>query len=529
MMKKRWLLVLSLMICAVLLLSACSVFNKAEMKKSQTNDSVEVTKLAALDGYTYDNESNGILAMFSKQDGETTVKKVIRFDTGAEVYSWTEKENEDLQLSNEMLILSKADEANDTVRYTVIDRTGTALCTDVKNYRFINDCLVYDYINVIRLDKKTGEVKERYTRSEFDGKIPSCDEWTEKYYYAISGRTVNFYDKHYVHLATYTMPGYVESIVDTDRVTYYVAADGAVIAQGKVKVDDQSEKYDYLQNGVKYNLFTVRVNPKNGKAQDLNVDVVLVMLINPKTMNDMRVFGAENVWKDSGKNLAAAYKIENQRLNQTEEAMVLMSVDSHLKGKELFMMNGETVMPEVVGNGYLLGEGSVTESTYLLSANGKILANLDAAVQHTEKYILTERAIYNYELKQLEDLSGKDYEFVGIVGNALIFKEAVTTPATGETPASTVTTYYLYDGTFKKIADDKSWGSNTSYYYTLKTVNEPAEGELFPTTDYAYYDATGKLLFTSIGGAAGMLASDEDNVLVQVKTADGYAFYRVQK
>lgn len=66
MMKKRWLLVLSLMICAVLLLSACSVFNKAEMKKSQTNDSVEVTKLAALDGYTYDNESNGILAMFSK-------------------------------------------------------------------------------------------------------------------------------------------------------------------------------------------------------------------------------------------------------------------------------------------------------------------------------------------------------------------------------------------------------------------------------------------------------------------------------
>lgn len=209
--------------------------------------------------------------------------------------------------------------------------------------------------------------------------------------------------------------------------------------------------------------------------------------------------------------------------------MVLMSVDSHLKGKELFMMNGETVMPEVVGNGYLLGEGSVIESTYLLSANGKILANLDAAVQHTEKYILTERAIYNYELKQLEDLSGKDYEFVGTVGNALIFKEAVTTPATGETPASTVTTYYLYDGTFKKIADDESWGSNTSYYYTLKTVNEPAEGELFPTTDYAYYDATGKLLFTSIGGAAGMLASDEDNVLVQVKTADGYAFYRVQK
>ena len=52
---------------------------------------------------------------------------------------------------------------------------------------------------------------------------------------------------------------------------------------------------------------------------------------------------------------------------------------------------------------------------------------------------------------------------------------------------------------------------------------------MFPTTDYAYYDATGKLLFTSIGGAAGMLASDEDNVLVQVKTADGYAFYRVQK
>lgn len=527
-MKKRWLLVLSLLVCTVLLLSACSALDKKAIEASRRSDSVEATQLTALDGYTY-SESNGILAAFTKQDGETTITKVIRYDTGAEVYSWTEKENEDLQLSNEMVILRKFDETNDSIRYTVIDRTGKALCTDVKDYKFINDCLVYDVINVVRLDEKTGEVKETYTRSEFDGEIPTCDEWTDTYYYSLDGKTIHFYDKHYVQLAAYTMPSYVNGISGIDNAQYFVTADGAAIAQGTVEVDAQSDKYDFLQDGKKYDLFTVRINPKNGKAQELNVDFVISILLNPKNIDEMHVFGAEGVWKDSGKNLVIAVKIENQRLNQSEEALMLMSVDSHLRGKELFSVNGETVMPEVIGNGYLMGDGNVTGSTYLLSANGKILANLDAVVQHTEKYILTERAIYDYDLKQLEDLSGKNYEFFGIVGNALIFKEAVTTPATEETSASTVTTYYLYDGTFKKIADDETWYDDSTLYYVLENTPEATEEEPSPKTEFAYYDASGKLLFTSVGGPARQITSNDDYVLMQVGTADGYTFYRLRK
>ena len=527
-MKKRWLPVLSLLICTVLLLSACSVLDKKAIKTSRTSDTVEVAELKGLDGYTY-RESSGILATFSKQDGDTTITKVIRFDTGAEVYSWTEKENENLQLSHEMVILVKFDETNDSVRYTVMDRTGKALCTDVKNYRFINDCLVYDDINVIRLDEKTGEVKETYTRSEFDGEIPSCDDWTDTYYYSIDGKTIHFYDKHYVRLASYTTPSYVKNIGGTDNVQYFVTDDGAAIAQGMVEVDAQSDKYDFLQDGEKYDLFTVRINPKNGKAQELKADFVISILLNPKNIDDMHIFGAEGVWKDSGKNIAIAIRIENQRLDQGEEAMILMSVDSHLRGKELFSVNGETVMPEVVGNGYLMGDGNVTGSTYLLSASGKILANLDAVVAHTEKYILTGRAIYDYDLKQLEDLSKKDYRYIGAVGNALIFEETVTTTATEETPASSVTTYYLYDGTFKKIADDETWDDYSTNFYVLKNTPEATEEQPYPTTDYAYYDASGKLLFTSVGIRARQIASSDDYTVMQVSTADGYAFYRVRK
>ena len=522
-MKKRWLLVLSLAICAILLFSACLPLDKKALQESKTSDTLEVSKLSALDGgYSYVNSQDS-LAIFQKVDGDTTVIKIVNINSGAVVYTKTEAENESVSISNDMIVFAKQNENNSNDRYTIYDNTGRQICADVKEYRFINDCLVYDSVNVVRVDKETGEVKETYTRSEFDGEIPSCYDWTDNYYYNWNGgSTVDIYDKHYVRVTTYTLPGYVEKIGSYR--TFFILNDGTVIAQGMVPVDILSEKYDLLIEGEKYDLFTRRINPKNGKTQELQVDFIIAYLLRADSIGEYLPLDG------SVKNLAYVTKIENKLLNDSSDAMRVMSLDSRLKGKELFVINGETVSLEAIGNGYLIGEGAVSDSVYLLSSGGKILANLDAMTTYTEKYILTDTGIYDYQLNKLVDLTSTEYRYKTKVGNALIFSEEVKTPATDTTPASTVTNYYLYNGSFNKIADGDSWrGSIDSYYYSIVDTPDPTDTDPYPASVYSYYDASGKLLFTSKGSSALRIASTEDCEIVQVSTADGNAYYRLKK
>lgn len=523
-MKKRWLLLVSLVICAVVLLSACSPIDAKKIKESRRSDTVQVSKVDAIDGDDSYSQSDGLLATFSKVDNDgKTIVKVLNIDTGSVIHTFTEEENKELLLDHGFLVIVTQDEQTNTTRSTIYDNAGKVVCENVKEYRFLNDCLVYDSVHVVRFDKNTGAIKETYTRSEFDGAIPSCDEWNDDYYYAKTDRMIEVYDKHYVKTATYTVPSYVEGVHSSDSVTYWVMHDGTVVVQGLVEVDAQNDRYDLLQGGEKYDLFTMRINPKNGKTQKLSVDFVIFMLTSADRM------GKDNFFDSSVKNLGIVIKITDRRLNESESAMCIMSLDSRLKGNELFVVNGEAVNAEPIGNGYLIGEGAESGTTYLLDAKMKMHANMDAVTTYTEKYILTSRGIYDYDLKQLEDLSGKDYQYVTKVGNALIFSETVTKAATETTPATTETNYYLYNGAFKKIADGETW-VNDSYdnYYVLRSTPDATETEPYPETTYSYYDASGNLLFTSVGSTATTVANGEDYCIMRVKTTDSYAYYRVQ-
>lgn len=523
-MKKRWLLIVALVICAVLLLGACSPIDAKKVKESKTLDSLQIAKIDALGNDYSFSRSSGMLALFSKtdDDGKET-QKVINVDTGAVVYTFNETDNKEINLENGLLIIRTHDEEKDTNRYAIYDNAGQLICDNVKEYRFVNDCLVYDTIHVVRFDKDTKAVKETYTRSEFDGAIPQCDEWTDDYYYKMNGRTVEVYDKHYVRTATYTLPSYVSGILSSDSISYQVLDDGTIVAQGLVEVDAQSDRYDILRDGEKYDLFTIRINPKNGKTQKLSVDFVLFMLSRASEIDENDIFDS------SVKNIGIVVKIADKKLNMAENNMRIMSLDSRLKGNELFVVNGETVQPESIGNGYLVAEGVETGTVYLLSAKLKVIASMDAVRTYTEKYILTKRGIYDYSMKQLVDLSDKDYEYVDTVGNYLIFSEAVTKAATETEPATTETTYYLYNGSFKKIADSKTWdGVINDSYYVLRNTPEATTGNPSPDTTYSYYDATGNFLFSSVGMTASTLVRGNDWCIVSVRTADGYTFYRVQ-
>lgn len=512
-MKKRLLLVFALVMCSILLLCACSDFDRSEMKKDLKVDELEAIQLAGLKDYTY-ADSAADLAMFTQENADNVTYKVMQISTGKEVFSKTLQSGETLSFfDGSALILYTKEKEDSTQTHSVYSITEKGkyneLCTNVKKAEIVNDCLVYDDVNVVRFDEKTGEQKQKvYTRSEFDGAIPECLDWTDNYYYTADGYTIYIYDNHYIRTAIYSVPSYVENM------HWWVLDDDSIIVQGRTKLDDQAEAYDLLTEASgkfnKYEITTVRVDPDSGKAKKLNADFLI--------QNMKRGDSIPAIVKDSVKNFAKVQKIENQRLN---DAYCYMSLNSHLKGGEILTFNGEAALPESFGNGYAAATGSVTGTEYLLSSNGKVLAHLDAVKNYSVKYILTDNGIYDYKLKLLQSLTDEEYrnyECVGSVGSALIFKKT-----DGET-----VTYYRFgkfgkdkEAGFSKIATGENWADDMGFCYILTQLTE--EGQ-----EWSYYDASGNKLFTSKGVEAAIRAYSDQCLLFEIGTSDGSAYYRVR-
>ena len=508
-MKKRWLLLSVLLISLLLVLCSCSVIDKKALQKEQYLDQVETSKLGDLEGYTYTSDNDGLVLLSKVEDVESAEVsvKVLNIDSGEIVYSATIGEDDSVFLENGFVIRSRQND--DKTTYTVVNRDKTVLCTGVKSYLLVNDCLVYDEVNVIRFDKDYKAI-DSYTRGTFDGSIPDCDDYTEKYYYDTKDDTVVIYDKHYQMTAVYKAPSYLTNP------KFFVFDDGYVICQALEYLDDETTDYDVLKGGSKYDLFTVRINPSNGNTKELKADFILQEVIRTEELED------DNIFVSSVKNIAVVYPIENQRILSDSEEFCLMSLNSRLQGNELWNIQGETAICSPIGNGYLVSMGVITGNSYLLSSNMKVLANLSAVEEWTSKYFVMENGIYNFDLEKLEDLTDKDYEYVDNVGNTLIFRGKAKNANTGLDEDA----YYRYDGSFTKIASGEEWGGvDSSIYKTWYCVEKTGSSG----TEYRYYDATGKLLFTSYGSSATRLAKGDQYALMRVTLSDGKsAFYRMQ-
>ncbi len=525
---KRLLPILALGLCAVMLLTACGGgigFEKDAVNASYEKDNITAQALEGFEEYTILGNEGGVILM-SKPDGTSTVYRVYNLTKNADVrtVTYTSDAIANLTTKGHPIPVSLNDDGiteiitaeGDELRYTYLTPSAQVIkeASD-KRAVYKNDCVQIG-TTVYRLDPMTIDVKESFERSELLGEIPECDFFADKYYYIEDGRKIISYDDEYNYLASYTVPEYA------DDYDFYCFVDGYVVIQYTYEVDPMEDDYDlYVDSGMstasgmKYNLVTLRFNPKSGKTTELKTDYYLENAVPVQKEYASKLM--DGLYGDKDITLVTAYEITDQRLRDSSENRMTMLLNSKLAGDRINFYEDTNVSTVHYGGGYIVYRATDSSGRlWVFNAKGKLIAENIQASNFTEKYIITADAIYDYELNKLTDIkaSGEsdELEYYGQLGSKLVFRTADQTR------------FYLFDGS----AAEKFTLMGDAGDLDFTNISDSFFGKRDAEGKYTYYSAAGTVLFTS-EIRVSVSVTGEDCVLVTAYTASGKVFYRLEQ
>ena len=464
--------------------------------KSTSTPYSSATKIDELDKYVYGNSAEGNLAVFSKYDSESssTSYKVFNLDTGKVVATMTIAEGADggyylfeVEKVGGAVFCSYYKAANASVyTYKLFSENGTEITNFSKSGELTENILkikldLIEFNDIIYRVGTDGSVVKAFDVNDLSKfEITELDAKSENYYYdAKEGVIVVYSAVDGTPVSYYQVPSYAEGF------NCHVLSNGNIFVQYSVKVDPYTDKYDYLketQNGIaKYTLEQKIVNPKNGDVKDVKnsknpVYIEYVVALSGVIAQNYTFTTDE--YKGSAKNFASVQKIEDKKINTSTDYNYFMSD----KGK-LSEIEDTIVAQEGTGagldNGYVIFTNKLGQA-FLYDAELNLVGEVTNAKKYTEKFIITEKAIYDYTLKKVIDfaIGGYDINYsiggYSIVGENIIVRKEVKT-------------------------------ENSSYYdyYLLKDSNAPT---LIGTTN-----STGTVIFTKTIGKCIVTRSAADS------------------
>lgn len=364
--------------------------------------------------------------------------------------------------------------------------------------------------------------------------------------------TLAVYDKDLNELYSYTIPEYVMELlmsslkesegegateITTLPVFYNtLLADGKLLLQYAVQLDQNDKKYDYRSKADgRYDLVTLLIDAEG--AKEIDIDFVIAA-VDPSVADEK----GQMVYSDKVENLAFIYYIgENKMLDRTEATRKLVLLSNELKVEGTVAIDGqlEGEFPTHYKNKYYKIELVDSTLIYDKETGEKVSELTDISGYLSGDYFFnkTSKAIYDIKGEKVKDLKltpanmcGESLilQSVNLKGAAyslFVDGETKTIGSVSKDPADKDTTY-----------TDIGYGNG--YYYTAKTEMSEAKGE--NVTTYSYYNEKGAKLFTTEFKVSAVLDT-EDFVIMKgtdkveitkngvkvLKNVD--VFYRVSK
>lgn len=548
MKKMKWIALVALALAAVMALSSCALFApKGDVAKLFDKDrefESDATVLAAaakvdvLADLAYQT-SRGDLAYFTDRvevDGDYQTKHVIyNLATGAVIFDKTESRTSDISVALEKKYF---DNENKTHSYAVVTTTTRKL--DENNQPIGGETVrtaLYDALGNM-VDDAIGEVEVEsiadllyfdgkcYRFAEdgklaaaFDfaalGKMPELVDYNEDYYMAIEDARIVIYDKSLAFVSAFDVPAYA------DMHAGCLLPNGKVLLQYEYELDENAKKYDYIRETTtevdgaadytidrlgKFDMVTLLINAKNGKAKEIKCDYVLGMVIGTQH-TDVTEFIAIDFDKVAA--LGMGYKIEDKRVSNEVDCLLTVSKKGKLSP---ITYEGARVtgVKMVASERYVI---ETEERDYLVDKKGKLIGEVTNG-EVVGDFILCEGKVFDLDLAQIYDLNEKDYTVSKTMETALLLENAE-----GDT--------LLYTGkgepaVIAKDGEATLYSAETTYAIVL------ADGK------YTVYAQNGNALITiEADGALIKVAATEDAVLFATTEngADGIdtVYYRVSK
>jgi hypothetical protein len=318
---------------------------------------------------------------------------------------------------------------------------------------------------------------------------------TENYYYATDGETeVSVYDQDLNCVFYWEVP-----FDEYDDSEIFLLSDGVLLAQVWELLPEDTEKYDVVIDGEKFNLTHYILNAEKDKVKEVDLDF---MVDEVDLMDADYGYGyddEESTYPEKMINWAEIYYINDQKID---------SLDTEVTIKE----NGDVIelAPEFDNVPYARTENRWVEyrdngEEYLIDEEGEVIGNITGESNYNEKFISTGTKLLNYDLEVVYDVKANAKKIVTMFETSVLLKD--------ETPDSEgKTNYYLYkaDGTITKIENYYDYESYYGFYVTYDSA----------TSLFTFYSETGTVLTTVKGWSYSAVYFDYTENIVIVRVTD---------
>ena len=444
-MKKSKIIVLSaLLLVAVMLLGSCDFLPFIGGKVLGMEDVVD-EKMYVETGYVLSSayevseledasliDYNGDLALFQKVDSDSynsyTTYIVYNMAENRVVLEETEGEYEDIAIrfysvsdyyfftveTTTQPQYSYGDSAA-SVETVVYFQSGSVITSESGSISisFIMDDFVVINDEIYRVED--GSISYAFNKDSF-AKTLSGDAFaeTDKYYYKAtynnSGdytwtyvKSIEVYDKGLKFVSAYNLPSYAENA------TALVLDNGMIFVQYMIELDSFALIYDVIDDGDKYNIVTMLVDPVSGKEDKISFDYVL--RYSSQIDDEDREY---TCLSDGIKNVALVCPIEDKRINESNSAMKYGTITDKGAFQAFEVIDGKVSMPGgVVAPDGVRGEKlwfveTMDGQEFLVDAKGNVKTEVTNVRQYNEEYIIADGKIYNFDLQVVYDFEEYD-------------------------------------------------------------------------------------------------------------------------
>lgn len=542
MKKTKLLLLIAALLVFVTMLNACGTISSVNKFLNKDYNPLEdvyksESAVSELTGYKVLN-SNESFVIFYSDASEILSYKIFSLEANRIIATFTTTDSLytfDLYDTAPLLLVAQTAKQEDSsaedivngidavidVTYTAYDANGEILKTFEKYkpeapVRLTFDTCIFDY--AAYMIEENGALSKTVDVPEYVA-LDSIVDWNDDYYYAQNGDTVAVFDHSFNLVSTYVAPSYYEDV------SIAVLNNGNIFAQYMYEVDEDERKYDLSisENGHtgKYDLVSMIINAKNGKATKVNLDYVVMDVYSNYAVNTyFNSLGETSPYNDKFENIAIIAPIVNKKLDESDANLDIVFMNNKGKAADSLKIADNQVAAldaiSKIGNDRYLVETLVGAS--IIDAKGKVIKNMNNVLDLCSTYFVSDRYIYDLDLEIVYDLVANDATVLDVVNNTL-FVQAETD--TGYEIISfcngAQTTVYTYNNT-----------SNDA------TVFEIVDGIGYSlinavSSEYKYYNAEGTLLVTTTYALEAITSADADVVIMKGLALAGDTYHTFSK
>ncbi len=375
---------------------------------------------------------------------------------------------------------------------------------------WIADLFVCDDV-AYKIEESTGKLVKEIEIPEYMN-IEILFDYNDTYFYGVSMNDVVYvYDRSFKRVSSWSVPSFGDDSISD--LNFYILNNGDMLVQYYVTLDEDATKYDLsiVEDGetIKANLVSNLILAATGESKELKLDYVIDDVTTNYDLYDKDEAAEKNYFVNTFENIVTVRPIVDGKIlsSAADEDILFMDNEAELGSSLKMVANQAAELPTKIANdlySVTMLDGGVT----LIKADGTVVNSMNTALPVVGSYFVGTKAIYNLELNKVYDLTEKDVELIGTLGDTILIK-------VGDDEKYKITA--LCDGQEKEI-----------YSHTKKSTSEfklIGDGVYYIMDDngnYAYYNEDGTRILSTTTELSLICESYEHDKMVVVSNPQSF-------